>query len=85
MPQQKMSRAVASANLRHWRKITHSLCSECGETAENRLSNPTQGHYLPDTACADMAKGCTASRSPIALRIASKLLSAGLPFGDSVR
>lgn len=31
------------------------------------------------------ANGCTASRSPIALRIASKLLSAGLPFGESVR
>ena len=29
--------------------------------------------------------GCTASRSPIALRIAERLLSAGLPFGDSVR
>lgn len=86
MPQQKnVARRGLCQPMRHWRKITHSLCSECGETAENRLSNPTQGHYLPDIACADMAKGCTASRSPIALRIASKLLSAGLPFGDSVR
>lgn len=34
---------------------------------------------------AGAANGCTASRSPIALRIARKLLSAGLPFGESVR
>ena len=36
-------------------------------------------------AWAGAANGCTASLSPIALRIASKLLSAGLPFGESVR
>ncbi len=36
-------------------------------------------------ACADAARGCTANRSPIALRMADKLLSAGLPFGESVR
>lgn len=29
--------------------------------------------------------GCTASRNPIALRMADRLLSAGFPFGESVR
>lgn len=36
-------------------------------------------------AWAGVASGCTASRNPIALRMADKLLSAGLPFGESVR
>jgi hypothetical protein len=36
-------------------------------------------------AAAGAASGCTASRNPIALRMADKLLSAGLPFGESVR
>ena len=36
-------------------------------------------------AAADRARGCTAKRRPIALRMADRLLSAGLPLGDSVR
>lgn len=38
-----------------------------------------------DTEVTPGTKGCTASRNPIALRMADKLLSAGLPFGESVR
>lgn len=36
-------------------------------------------------ACTDAPSGCTASLNPIALRMADRLLSAGLPFGESVR
>lgn len=40
---------------------------------------------LHQATCTGVDSGCTASRSPIALRMADRLLSAGLPFGDNVR
>jgi hypothetical protein len=42
------------------------------------VENTPLQQLQPQVACAGAASGCTASRSPIALRMADKLLSAGL-------
>ena len=72
-----------------------NTCSRSVQRAEPKASamearNTRIGGRSPagnQAACADggAASGCTAKRKPIALRMADRLLSAGLPLGDSVR
>lgn len=76
-------------HVRDQRSRMHGLAMKCVQP-NSRISDTRIGERSPaedQAACAGggEASGCTAKRRPIALRIAVKLLRAGLPFDDRVR